>query len=153
MTKVVFTHAHADHLWGVIDPLGGGSSFEKATCDDRGRAHYWPWYDESRVAEPFRAMAGTHRRLKSIADRIQTIAAGTEIVPGLAYVDTAGHTPGHVSVLLKSGSEQLLIGGDALVNAVSRPSRRGAGAPTWIPIVPSPRERACSIGSRPKRSR
>ncbi len=120
VTKVVFTHAHADHLWGVIDPLGGGSLFEKAqhvmTAVERD---YWLQADvESRVAEPFKAMAaGTHRRLKSIADRIQTAVAGTEIVPGLAYVDTAGHTPGHVSVLLKSGSEQLLIGGDALVNA------------------------------------
>lgn len=120
VTRVVFTHAHADHLWGVIDPLGGGSAFEKAqhvmTTPERD---YWLQADvESRVAEPFKAMAaGTHRRLKSIADRVQTLAPNAEILPGLTYVDTAGHTPGHASVLLKSGNDQLLIGGDALVNA------------------------------------
>lgn len=120
VTKVVFTHAHADHLWGVIDPLGGGSLFDKAqhvmTAAERD---YWLQADiESRVAEPFKMMAaGTNRRLKSIADRVQVVAPGAEIAPGLAYVDTAGHTPGHASVLLKSGSEQLLVGGDALVNA------------------------------------
>jgi glyoxylase-like metal-dependent hydrolase (beta-lactamase superfamily II) len=121
VTRVVFTHAHADHLWGVIDPLGGGSAFEKAehvmTTSERD---FWLQAGiESRVAEPFKAMAvGTHRRLKSIADRVQGVSANTEIVPGLTYVDTAGHTPGHASVLLKSGSDQLLIGGDALVNPV-----------------------------------
>ena len=30
ITKVVFTHAHADHLWGVIDPLTNDTMFEKA---------------------------------------------------------------------------------------------------------------------------
>ena len=30
ITRVVFTHAHPDHLWGIIDPLDGGSLFPKA---------------------------------------------------------------------------------------------------------------------------
>ena len=42
--------------------------------------------------------------------------AGDEIAAGVQLLDTAGHTPGHVSVLLRSGSEQLLIGGDALTH-------------------------------------
>jgi glyoxylase-like metal-dependent hydrolase (beta-lactamase superfamily II) len=43
---------------------------------------------------------------------------GDEIAPGVTLIDTAGHTPGHVSVLLNSGGNQLLIGGDVLNQSV-----------------------------------
>lgn len=121
ITKVLFTHAHADHLWGVVDPLGGDTLFEKAehlmTATEFG---YWMQADiETKVAESFRGMAaGTNRRLKALAPRIKQIATGSEIAPGIQIIDTAGHTPGHASVLVKSGSEQLLIGGDVLTQAI-----------------------------------
>ena len=31
ITKVVFTHAHADHLWGAIDDFGDGDRFPNAS--------------------------------------------------------------------------------------------------------------------------
>lgn len=129
ITKVIFTHAHPDHLWGVIDPLGGGTAFEKAEhvmC--KPEFDFWMKADvDTRVGEAFRGMAvGTHRRLKSIADRIKTVEAGAEIAPGLAVVGTPGHTPGHVSILIKSGGEQLLIGGDVLIQHVV-----SFAAPDW----------------------
>ena len=123
ITKVIFTHAHADHLWGVIDPLDGGSRFAKAQhIMTAAEFDFWMKPDiETRVASPFRSMAiGTQRRLKAIAERLDKREPGAEIVPGISLVDTAGHTPGHVSVMLRSGSEQLLIGGDVLTqHAVS----------------------------------
>lgn len=129
ITKVVFTHAHADHLWGVVDPLGGGTLFEKArhlmTATERD---YWlnPSV-ESTVPDAFKSMAaGTHRRLKALADRIEIAKPGQEIVPGLTLVDTAGHTPGHVSVLVRAGTEQVLIGGDVLTQSVI-----SFAAPDW----------------------
>jgi glyoxylase-like metal-dependent hydrolase (beta-lactamase superfamily II) len=33
-------------------------------------------------------------------------------------VDTPGHTPGHVSVLITSGTERLLVGGDVLTQSI-----------------------------------
>ncbi len=121
ITKVVFTHAHADHFWGVIDPLGSDTLFEKAEhLMTATEFAYWQQPDvESKVAEPFRGMAaGTHRRLKSVAARIKPVKAGSEIAPGVALIDTAGHTPGHVSVLVGVGPNQLLIGGDVLIQSV-----------------------------------
>ncbi len=121
VTKVVFTHAHADHLWGVIDPLGGESLFEKAehliTAAERD---FWIKDDvTTSVPEAFRGMAaGTNRRLKTISARLKTVAAGSEVASGVHVLDTAGHTPGHISLLVKSGSEQLLIGGDVLSQSV-----------------------------------
>ena len=119
VTHVVFTHAHADHLWGVIDPLDGGTRFVKARhLMNPVERDFWLAPDtESRVSDAMKGMAaGTARRLKTLADRIEPLAPGREVVPGIALVDTAGHTPGHMSVLLKSGGAQLLIGGDVLTH-------------------------------------
>jgi len=119
VTHVVFTHAHADHLWGVIDPLDGGTRFVKARhLMNPVERDFWLAPDtESRVSDTMKGMAaGTARRLKTLADRIEPLAPGREVVPGIALVDTAGHTPGHMSVLLKSGGAQLLIGGDVLTH-------------------------------------
>lgn len=121
VTRVIFTHAHPDHFWGTIDPLGDGSLFETAKhVMSAAEFEFWIAPDvESKVGENFKGMAaGTHRRLKPMADKITRAKPGEEVAPGVSLVDTAGHTPGHVSVLLKSGSDQLLIGGDALSQAV-----------------------------------
>ena len=64
------------------------------------------------------AALGTQRRLKEFGDRIETYKPGAEIVPGLAMIDTSGHSAGHCSVLLGLGREQVLIGGDVLIEPV-----------------------------------
>lgn len=120
ITHVVFTHAHADHLWGTIDPLTDDSMFESAKhVMVAAERDYWvrPGI-ESSMPESFRGMAmGTQRRLKAIAGRLVADRAGSEILPGVTLIDTGGHTPGHVSVRIESGGQQLMIGGDALSSA------------------------------------
>src|ERR1700738_2114337 len=41
----------------------------------------------------------------------------SEVVPGVTTFDTAGHTPGHISVHISSGSEEMLLTGDVVVNS------------------------------------
>jgi glyoxylase-like metal-dependent hydrolase (beta-lactamase superfamily II) len=41
--------------------------------------------------------------------------AGAEVLPGINVLDTAGHTPGHVSFEL-TGGDGLIITGDAITN-------------------------------------
>lgn len=121
VTHVVFTHAHGDHLWGVIDPLEDNTRFPKAkhiiTAAERD---FWTMPDvETKVPDALQRIAiGSKRRLGIIADRIETRRPGEEIVPGIALIDTAGHAPGHVSIHLKSGSDQLIVGGDVLTHPV-----------------------------------
>lgn len=121
ITKVIFTHGHADHFWGIIDPLGGDTLYEKARhLMSEAELAFWQRADVvERHGEPFRGMAmGTVRRLKSLLPRLETVKPGAEIASGVQLVDTSGHTPGHVSVLVRSGGEQLFIGGDVLVQSV-----------------------------------
>lgn len=120
VTKVIFTHAHADHLWGVIDEFDTSRYPNAAHLMPAAELDFWRRPDvTSRVPEAFQAMAsGTARRLKMIDNLLRSSKPGDEFSPGVRLIDTSGHTPGHVSVLLESGSEKLLIGGDVLTQSL-----------------------------------
>lgn len=38
-----------------------------------------------------------------------------EVIPGVQIISTPGHTPGHVSVLVDTGTESILVTGDAIM--------------------------------------
>ena len=76
-------------------------------------------YTEAALPDAARSLGrGSRRRLGMIADRLDSFEPGTEVVPGVMLVDTAGHTPGHVSVMVRSGANEVMIGGDALIHPV-----------------------------------
>ena len=121
ITTVVFTHAHPDHMWGVIDPLDGGTLFPKArhVMSTVERDFWLKPGVETAMPDALRGIAlGSQRRLTAIAGRLDTVKPGAAVAPGITLIDTAGHTPGHVSVALRSGAEDLLIGGDALSHPI-----------------------------------
>lgn len=41
----------------------------------------------------------------------------TEILPGVRLVEAAGHTPGHVAAAIRSGDEEAMYYGDAIIHA------------------------------------
>jgi glyoxylase-like metal-dependent hydrolase (beta-lactamase superfamily II) len=119
ISKVVFTHAHADHLWGVIDDFDDGRRFPNASYVIS--AVEWDFWTDPKTAslvpDWLKGMASTSGRiLKQIEDRIERRKAGDTVGLGLTYLETAGHTPGHMAVLVESGNERLLIGGDVFNN-------------------------------------
>ena len=117
MTHVIFTHAHADHFWGVVDPFGDSSLFAKARhVMSSTERDFWLKPDiETTVPDGQKSMAaGIVRRLKELGDTIEGVAGEAEIAPGVALIATPGHTPGHSSVVVRSGSEELIVLGDTL---------------------------------------
>jgi glyoxylase-like metal-dependent hydrolase (beta-lactamase superfamily II) len=117
ITKVVFTHGHADHLWGAIDDFDDSERFPNATYVIS--APEWDfWVDPdtpTRAPDWLKGMArGSARILRRLEGKIERRKRGEQIAAGLAFVATAGHTPGHMSVMVESGGERLLIGADAL---------------------------------------
>ncbi len=128
ITKVVFTHAHADHLWGAVDDFDEGARFPNASYIIS--APEWDFWMDPKTAEKapdwLKGMAiGTARILKKIENKIERRKAGDAVAPGLSYIDSAGHTPGHMCVMLESGKERLLIGGDVFNNGVISFARPG----------------------------
>jgi glyoxylase-like metal-dependent hydrolase (beta-lactamase superfamily II) len=117
ITKIVFTHAHADHLWGAIDDFDDSERFPNASYVISA-AEWDFWVDPgtpARMPDWLKGMAlGSARILKRLEGKLERRKAGEAVAAGLTFVETAGHTPGHMSVMVESGGERLLIGADAL---------------------------------------
>lgn len=116
---VVLTHGHPDHAWGIIDDATGEPRFPNANYYVRETEWAFWTGDASLQALPeqFHGMVmGTRGNLGPIADRAERVAGDVEIVPGVRVVDTPGHTPGHVSIHISSGDQQLLCLGDTITS-------------------------------------
>ncbi len=118
VTHVLFTHAHPDHLWGLLDDFDE-PVFPNATYMI-GRAEFDYWTDPATVdtigADRTTFAVGAARRLGVIAETVRRVEDGEEVLPGVAARLTPGHTPGHMAYELASGGAGALVAGDALGN-------------------------------------
>ncbi|MFN3971279.1 MAG: MBL fold metallo-hydrolase [Gemmobacter sp.] len=118
ITHVVLTHAHPDHLWGVLNDFDEPVFANAEHLIARAEHDYWT--DPGTVAsigEERTAFAvGAARRLQAVADRMRLFDAGEEVLPGVTARATAGHSPGHTSFILHGAGGAALVTGDALGN-------------------------------------
>ncbi len=130
---VVITHAHPDHVWGLIDEFEEAPRF--------ANAHYYInaveydfWNSDdilTRLHQQLHSFAlAAQRNLKPVADRMTFIKPGEEFITGIQALDTSGHTPGHTSYLVTSDKDTLLVTGDALTHFVVSLQR-----PQWQPVT------------------
>ncbi len=119
VTQVIFTHAHPDHIWGVLDDFGD-LLFPNAT-HHFGRDEWDYWWSPSTVetiGEDRAAFAvGAKRRMEAIEDQVAFFDDGQEILPGIAARASFGHTPGHMAFEIRNGSDSVMVVGDALGNS------------------------------------
>lgn len=120
VTDVVFTHAHPDHCWGLLD------DFDELLCPDATyhmhAAEFDYWLSEDTLNNSNEAslgmVAGARNRLPLIEEQLNRFNWGDEVVPGVEAVDTHGHTPGHTSFAIHGGSDSMMVLGDALIHPV-----------------------------------
>jgi glyoxylase-like metal-dependent hydrolase (beta-lactamase superfamily II) len=123
---VLITHAHPDHIGGVLDRKGNLAY---------PNAHYfigrdeWAFWTSDLALEkwPRDWAMSVRANLKVMEDRLSLVEHEGEIVPGIAMIPTPGQTPGHMVVSVKSGGEELLYVGDAVLHTLQLVH------PNWMP--------------------
>ena len=115
---ILFTHAHFDHLWGISDHENASLLFPSAEfVASEAEVAFWSAPEWANKVSPALKPLVTQANLKLANPRLRLIKAAAEVVPGVTTFDTAGHTPGHISVHISSGSEEMLLTGDVVVNS------------------------------------
>jgi len=115
---ILFTHAHFDHLWGISDHENASLLFPSAEfVASEAEVAFWSAPEWANRLSPALKPEVTRANLKLASPRLRLIKAAAEVAPGVTTFDTAGHTPGHISVHISSGSEEMLLTGDVVVNS------------------------------------
>jgi glyoxylase-like metal-dependent hydrolase (beta-lactamase superfamily II) len=115
---ILFTHAHFEHLLGISDGKNKSLLFPSAELvASETEVAFWSAPELPDKVSPAQQPLVTQANLKLAGPRLRLIKAGAEVAPGVTTFDTAGHTPGHISVHISSGSEEMLLTGDVVVNA------------------------------------
>ena len=119
ITKVVLTHAHPDHLWGMLDPSNKLIYPNAAYYVGASEWNFWMAPDVAlQLPQDFRGVVPeTQQDLEAIKERVTFVRAGDEIADGIRVISTPGHTPGHLSFELDGGSG-LIITADAITHEI-----------------------------------
>jgi glyoxylase-like metal-dependent hydrolase (beta-lactamase superfamily II) len=118
VTHVIFTHAHPDHIWGLLDDFDDLVFPDASYHMGRSEWDYW-WNPETvnTIGEARTTFAvGAKRRLERLEDQINFFDAGDEVLSGINAIAAYGHTPGHMAFEVRNGSESAMIVGDAIGN-------------------------------------
>lgn len=118
---VVATHLHFDHAGGGTTLDADGSvrpSFREARyVVNRGEYEYAHW-DNERVRASY--MSANFEPLLA-AGCLDLLADGSEVVPGVTFVATPGHTPHHQSIRIDLGAETVLFLADLVPTTAHLP--------------------------------
>jgi glyoxylase-like metal-dependent hydrolase (beta-lactamase superfamily II) len=103
VTDVVFTHLHFDHVGWATQK--GTVIFPNATyrCDAKDWTHF--------VGDDGTGEGG--RKLFPVRDRLETFEGNATLAQGVDALPTPGHTPGHAAIVISSGTDRVVILGDA----------------------------------------
>jgi glyoxylase-like metal-dependent hydrolase (beta-lactamase superfamily II) len=104
---VVYTHMHLDHTgWTTT---GENLTFPNARhIAAAAEWAHWQEPDQSGVGPNAEAV------LAPLSSHIEQVGDGDVIAPGVNVLATPGHTPGHQSIVVSSGTDRAVILGDVI---------------------------------------
>jgi glyoxylase-like metal-dependent hydrolase (beta-lactamase superfamily II) len=119
---VVISHFHSDHINGLLT-ADGQPAF--ANAEVLVPATEWKyWMDDGEMSRASsEQMQGAFRNVRRVFEtglkkKVTPYEWGKDVAPGLLAVESIGHTPGHTSYVLSSGSDKLFIQSDVTIMPV-----------------------------------
>jgi glyoxylase-like metal-dependent hydrolase (beta-lactamase superfamily II) len=112
---VVLSHMHPDHING-LRTADRGLAFPNAEI--KAPAQEWAfWMSDDNMSKASGKMmqdyfANTRKTLGGLENKITRYDWDKEVAPGVTALNTAGHTPGHTSFAIASGSGRMLVQSD-----------------------------------------
>lgn len=113
---VVISHFHGDHINGLLT-ADGQPAFPNAEV--LVPAVEWKyWMDDGEMSRaPAGRMEGLFKNARRVLEaglkkKATPYEWGKDVAPGLLAVEATGHTPGHTSFVLSSGSDKVFIQSD-----------------------------------------
>jgi glyoxylase-like metal-dependent hydrolase (beta-lactamase superfamily II) len=113
---VVISHFHGDHINGLLT-ADNQPAFPNAEV--MVPAAEWKYFmDDGEMSRaPNERMQGVFKNARRVFEaglnkKVTPYEWGKDVAPGLFAVETIGHTPGHTSFILSSGSDKVFIQSD-----------------------------------------
>ncbi len=108
---VVFSHAHVDHIGGVVDN-GGKVLFPNAQFYI-AQSDFDFWTDEARLGGPMKDfIVHARKNLLPVRDKLVFFKDGQEFLPGIQAMAAPGHTVGHHIFMITSAGKSFAFLGD-----------------------------------------
>jgi glyoxylase-like metal-dependent hydrolase (beta-lactamase superfamily II) len=114
---VIPTHAHIDHIGGIM-AADGSRTFPNAQIYI-AQADLEFWTDDKRMGTAGEGSSlAAKKNLLPNRDRIVFYQDGKEVIPGVQAMLTPGHTVGHTSFVITSGGKSLFVVGDLMHHVI-----------------------------------
>jgi len=106
---VLISHFHGDHIGGLKN-ADGSPAFPNAEIKVPATELAF-WSDEANASKANSFNKAQFPAVKKMMDgiKVSTYEPDKEVAPGITSIATPGHTPGHTSFVVASGSKKILV--------------------------------------------